>query len=103
MTDMYSIKKKYLTRLNDKILSNYKYVQKLNACNNPKITNVNHMTNLKVLNASVNCGIDDKGIKEVDLEILCAYSNSKITNVNHMSNLKELDASVNCGIDDSNR
>jgi len=54
--------------------------------NNPKITKVNHMTNLKVLKASYNCGIDDKGIMDNNLEKIYMSHNSKITNVNHMKN-----------------
>jgi len=52
------------------------------------------------LDASLNCGIDDEGIKDLNLERLQIYDNSKITNANHMTKLKELDASDNCGIDD---
>ena len=44
------------------ILKNYKRATKLNACNIHKITNINHMTKLKELDASHDCGIDDEGI-----------------------------------------
>ena len=58
------------------------------------------MTKLKVLYASHKSGINDEGIKNLNLEKLNAYNNSKITNVNHMTKLKELDARGDCGIDD---
>ena len=142
ITDLFNIHRKYLIRLDDDILKNYKCVVKLSlgpcskvtqiqhikklrelnasgchckiddecirninlekliAYDNPKITNVNHMTNLKELNAGGNCGINNEGISCVNLEVFDASFNRKITNVNHMSNLKVLDASYNCGIDD---
>ena len=31
--------------------------------NNEKITNVNHLTNLKILNCSDNCGMDKKELR----------------------------------------
>ena len=53
----------------------------LSANNNPKITNVNHMTKLKILYASRNCGIGDYGIKDVNLEKLHRNNNLKISNI----------------------
>jgi len=90
ITDLYDVQRKYLRKLDDKILSNYKYVKRLNASNNKNITNINHMTKLKELDASGGCGIDDKGISNLNLEKLDICNNHKITNVNHMSNLQEL-------------
>ena len=52
---------------------------KLNACSNSKITNVNHMSNLKKLYAEHGCGINDDGIKYLNLSILHAETNPKIT------------------------
>jgi len=54
----------------------------LDANRNKKITNVNHMKNLKELYASGECGIGDGGIKDCDLVILEAFCNNKITKVN---------------------
>ena len=34
---------------------------------NNKITNVNHLTKLKILNCSYYCGINQKGIKDLKL------------------------------------
>ena len=52
----------------------------LDAYGNPKITNVNHLINLKILNANGNCGINDNGIKNlISLEHLYANYNPKIT------------------------
>jgi hypothetical protein len=46
------------------------------------------MTNLTTLNAEGNCGIDDNGIKNLNLIKLFASANRKITDVTHMTNLK---------------
>ena len=53
------------------------------------------MTKLKVLRACGSCGINNKGIINLnDLEILNVGDNSKITNINHMIKLKELYAGL---------
>ena len=50
------------------------------------IQNVNHMTQLIILDASdYNCRIDQNGIKDLNLEILNARGNGRINNVNHMT------------------
>jgi hypothetical protein len=49
------------------------------ATNNPKMTDVNHMNNIKMLDASVICDINNNGIK--NLTVLYAFSNSKILNI----------------------
>jgi hypothetical protein len=78
--DFYNIEEKYLKLLDDTILLNYPFIKYLNACNNIKITNVNHLNNLIKLNPSGNfCGINDNGIKHL--------------------NLRKLNASFSCGID----
>lgn len=98
ITDFHNISYEYLNRLNDTILKNYPHIIKLNAGGNLKITDVNHMANLQVLNASWYSGIGDNGIKNLNLVELRVYNNLKITDVNHMTNLQILDASRNCGI-----
>ena len=56
-----------------------------------EIKNVNHLTNLKILNCSYYCGIDQEGIKDLRLiEELYANLNEKIKNVNHLTKLKLL-------------
>jgi hypothetical protein len=60
--DFYNISDKYLKLLNDEILLNYPFIKYLNAFDNSKITNVNHMDKLIELKASFNCGICNKGI-----------------------------------------
>ena len=92
---------KYLRNLSDKVFINYPKVKYFNALGNPKMTNINHMTNLQILDASYNCGLDDNGIKDLNLIELDVSDNPKITNVNHMTNLQILNASFNCGIDDN--
>jgi len=66
----------------------------LNASNNRYITNVNHFTNLRILDASRYCGIDDVGLSDLNLIELDASDNIKITDINHMTNLKRLRANV---------
>ena len=39
----------------------------LNAYGNTKITNINHMTRMRKLNAGGLCGITDEGIKDLKL------------------------------------
>ena len=100
ITDLCDIDCVYLVKLDDKNLLDYKFAKKLDARHGRKITNVNHMINLKILDASGDCGINDNGIKNINLEKLYVSYNHKITNVNHMTKLKILDASCGCGIDD---
>ena len=60
------------------------------------------MTNLEILNAGGDtCGIDNRGIQNLNLRKLYAGNNSKITNVSHMTRLEVLDAIWDCGIDDN--
>ena len=80
----------------------------MNASDNPKITNVNHLANLEILLArndmGVNdiCGINDAGIAQcIKSESLDVPNNSKIKNVNHLVKLEILDASGACGINDA--
>ena len=81
VTDLYNCPEKYLKILSDKELDRYPYVKKLNACNNRKITKVNHMTNLRKLDARGECGIDDKGLEGLNLYKLNAHNNKKITKI----------------------
>ena len=56
---------------------------------NEKIKNVNHLSKLKILDCSGDCGIDQEGIKDLQLiEKLYAINNNKIKNVNHLTKLK---------------
>ena len=65
----------------------------LDASENGKISNVNHMTKLKVLSAcGSDHGIDNDGIRRLNLEELNVDRNTKITNINHLINLKILNA-----------
>src|SRR5690606_30605214 len=93
---------KFSQKITNKILKQKKYSHliSLNLSNNSQILNVNHMKNLKILDAGEDCGIDDEGISKLNLIELDASYNEEITNVNHMTNLKILDAGENCGIDD---
>ena len=67
-------------KLTDEILKLFSYVIKLNVNNNRKITNVNHMKNLRILYAGSDCGINNHGIQHlVNLTKLNSYGNNKIT------------------------
>src|SRR3972149_11930314 len=58
-----NIPKKYLKLLNDNILLNYKNIKYLYASDNPNITDVNHLSNLRILEArGDSCGISDNSI-----------------------------------------
>ena len=98
--DLYNIDLKYLRNLNDHILKQYIDVTELNASNNSKITTLNHMTKLRKLNITGDCGVGDQGILDLNLEELNAENNPKITTLNHMTKLRKLDISGNCGVGD---
>jgi hypothetical protein len=86
--DFLNINYKYRYKLNNKILLKYPFIKYLDASYNHKINNINHLINLEILYASGNtCGIDNDGIKNINLIELYAYNNSKITNVDHMTKL----------------
>ena len=114
ITDLYNIDEKLLIKLDDQILGHkmFSHVTRLNARDNKKITNVSLMTNLKILYACGNCGINQSGINGLNLVELCTSDNSKITDVkllacnqlsagavSFMTNLEILYAYGNCGID----
>ena len=77
ITDLTNIDEHYPYSLNDSILKQSKYlsVTKLDAGYNRKITDVSHLTALKILNAKSardacgikNCGINQKGISTLNL------------------------------------
>jgi hypothetical protein len=65
----------------------------LDISNNDKITNINHMTNLRILRARGNCGIIniDKLVNLTELDIT---SSVKIINIAHLVNLQVLNGSI---------
>jgi len=78
ITDMYNIDNKYKERLTQSIIDKYINLEKLDASNNAKITNVNHLAKLEILNAENECGINDAGIVYcVNLKSLNASDNQK--------------------------
>ena len=91
ITDLFDIEDKYLENIDDDILLNHRFAIRLYICDR-KISRVNHMTKLKELDASYDCGIGDNNIKDINLEKLNANHNQNISDVNHMTNLKELNA-----------
>ena len=79
ITDLFNIDKKYLKKLDYKILLDYKFVVRLNAGQNYGITDVNYLTNLKEL--KMNSLMRNGHIKKLNLEKLDANFNSIITNL----------------------
>ena len=89
-------------KFTDEILELFPYVIKLDVCWNSKVKNVNHMKNLRILNAGCDCGIDDMSLVQlVNLTQLDVRDNNKVKNVNHMANLRILNAASYCGMDDT--
>ena len=89
--------------LNDIILQQKRYLHLivLNAFNNPKISKIGHLIELKELNAGCSCGIGDDQLQKLHLLKLNAAHNSKINKIGHIRQLKELNAGGHlCGIDD---
>ena len=58
------------------------------------------MTNLRILYAWGDCGIEDDSLIGLNLVELNVSYNPKIKKINHMTNLKKLNASQNSGIED---
>ena len=59
---LWNISDKYLYKLDDNILKNYKHANKLYACNND-ITNIYHVIKLEDLNVSILCWISKRNNK----------------------------------------
>jgi hypothetical protein len=99
--NFFNIGVNYLNSLNDVILLNYPFITHLDASHNPNITNVNHLKKLITLDASgITCGINNLGIKDLNLKKLDISNNTNIYNINHMQDsLIELHACYN-SIDD---
>ena len=87
MTQFFTIRKISLKLSND-ILKMYPYVVELDAFNTNKITDINHLYYLKVLDASCSL-IKQYGISELrNIETL--ITNPNISDVNHLTRLKYL-------------
>src|SRR5579872_1852020 len=52
--DFHNVNNKYIFYINDTIISNYKNIKYLNAKYNNKITNINHLINLEILDIDGN-------------------------------------------------
>ena len=89
--------------LTDEILRHrwFTNLRELNVRRRWEVTDLNHLSCLRVLNISQGCGVGDLGIKEcLHLEKLDANGNPRITDVNHLSYLRVLDVSWGCGVGD---
>lgn len=84
---------RYVSKISQSGIKYCTKLKRLNAAFNYRIKSVNHMKELRELNASYNCGINDEGIKEcLQLEKLDCTYNPKINSVNHLTLLKCLSA-----------
>jgi len=86
--DLYEIDYKYKNKLNDKILSKFKFVKYLDASENKNITDngIMHL-NLHTLNVESNSNITNNGIKHMNLHTLYMADNIGITDagIQHMN------------------
>ena len=84
------------SQLTDEILldEKYKNVTYLDITDNPNVTTLNHLPNLKVLNISGNCGVDENGIVMcTNIESLNIRGNTRIkdlSKIDHLTNIKVL-------------
>ena len=94
ITDFFNIDVTIRKKLTDRILQIYPYIRRLDAMNNRKITTVNKFADLRELDASRWCGIDQAGISELrHLTKLSVVANARIYDVNHLTDLIQLDIS----------
>ena len=68
--------------IDEKGISELQHLCKLDAGYNSRITNVNHLRELRELKADGACGIDQAGLSELQhLRKLSAHDNSRLTNI----------------------
>jgi hypothetical protein len=124
VTDLYNCDTDILKQLTDIEISKdkYKFVKQINASYSNKLTNINNLQKLEILDAFESsciydqtthliklkisttemCKINDNGIKNLkNLKYLNASNNPNITNINHLVNLETLYATESCGIGDT--
>ena len=101
IVDLYHIDNALKGKLSDDILRQHKFrnLKYLNANDNKKIKDVSWIKTLQILNASCNCGIDQKGIEGLNLIELNAWNNKKIKDVSWIKSLQKLNAGGSCEID----
>lgn len=99
--DLYNIDNKYICLLTDIILTNFKYINLLNASGNRKITDRGIIgMNLHTLNICFNMNITDRGINGMNLHTLNACI-SQVTDIGITGmDLHVLDAGYNSKITD---
>lgn len=76
--DLYHIEDFYLERITDEVLKQHPQIRYLFAFDNPKITKVDHLEELEILDASWGCGIDSKGFGTRKIKALDITGNAKI-------------------------
>jgi hypothetical protein len=89
ITDMYNIEEKYLKLLSNDILNCHPFLIKLNASFSDKITDINNLKKLKVLNANVECYCDSGSficIQENNIYDECIYCNITDENIKELKN-----------------
>jgi len=79
ITDLYNIPEKYRNRLTILVLRQTKFgrLVQLNVGGNKHVTDVSFLTALKNLNVNGQCGVDQQGIKGLNLRVLYAAGNEK--------------------------
>lgn len=89
-------------RITDDIIKQQVYtkLQYLNLNGNLYVTDINHLKNLKELDAHGSCKLNNNGIKELNIKTLKVSDNPNITDITHMTDIVYLDASGNCGLTD---
>lgn len=89
--------------ISDENIEHLTKLKRLNAYDNPKIKNINHLINLVELNCGGKCGVADENIIGLyKLKYLYANNNPNIKNINHLINLVKLNCGGKCGVTDEN-
>ena len=99
--DFYHMEREHSIKLTSEILMRYPHIKYYNSSfvTMYPITDINFMTNLEILDASVHSHINDAGISQLKkIKKLDISWNRNITSINHLTNLVELKAICNCGI-----
>lgn len=74
------------------------HLEELNANENTKVIDLNHMSDLKILYIEGQSGVDQHGIQKLNLTELYMNDNDKIKDLNHMNKLRILDIGGKCAV-----
>lgn len=73
-------------------------LEELNANNNPRVTDLSHMSNLRILQIKGRSGVNQEKIKNINVCELHLNDNKKVTDLNHMDKLKILHIKGKSGV-----